>query len=127
MSITLGDVVGTAVSSILYSAITTTGDVTASATEAGIEIAGAVIEYGTEIMSGKIASNTVKAITKSYSKSAKYSISKGSLIGATCLSLIAYTGTSLTTTAVVYTGRIISTQLYSLYRNNKPDIEMKEI
>ena len=63
MSSTIGDVVGTAVSSILYSAITTTGDVTASATEAGIEIAGAVIEYGTEIMSGKIASNTVKAIT----------------------------------------------------------------
>lgn len=123
----IGDAVGTAVSSMVYSAITSTGDATASATEAGIEIAGAVIEYGAELMSGTVASNIVKAATKTYSKTAKYSISKGSLISATCLSLIAYTGTALTTTAVVYTGRIISTQFYSFYRNNKPDVEMKEL
>jgi hypothetical protein len=103
----MGEVIGDTVSSIVYAAVAATGDTIGFATETGIDLAGAVIGLGAGLVAGPIGSTAVNAIAKSYSVSAKYGIMKGAYIGASCLSAIAYTGTSLTTSAVIYSGRMI--------------------
>ena len=50
------DVISTSVSSIVYSAITTTGDATASVTRSGIELVGSIIGYGTDLVAGLLRS-----------------------------------------------------------------------
>ena len=122
---TTGDMIGTTVSSMVYSALTTTGDVTATATQTGMDIAGQIIGYGTEMMAGPIAGNTVRAIASAYGSATKHAITKSSRIGAISLSILAYTGAALTTTALIRSGNAIST-LYYMY--NKPgDIELKQM
>lgn len=111
-----GNNVGTTVSSIVYSVITTTGDVTASATQTGIEIAGNILGYGTEIVAGSIAGATVRCAANSYSSASKYVIMKSSRIGAISLSILAYTGAALTTSAVIHSGNAIHS-LYNLYNS----------
>lgn len=62
-----GTVIGATVSALIYSAISTTGDLTASATSTGIDIAGTVLGYGTELVAGSIAAGTVRGMAKTYS------------------------------------------------------------
>jgi len=116
---------GTAVSSIVYSAITTTGDITASTTQSGIELAGNIIGYGTELVAGPIAGASVRCVVNSYGAVTKHTISKSSRIGAIGLSLIAYTGVALTTTAVIHGGNIISKSYNYFFKSTPKPVEMK--
>ena len=122
-----GNVMGTTVSSIVYSAVTTTGDVTASATRSGIELAGNIIGYGTDMVAGKIAGATVRCVANSYGDATKYTIAKTSRIGAIGLSLIAYTGTAITTTAIIHGTNIIRNSLCYFFKSEPKSIEMKEL
>jgi len=111
---------GETVSYMVYSAITSTGDVTASATQSGIELAGILIGYGTELIAGPIAGATVRCAANSYSCITKHAISKSSRIGAIGASLLAYTGVALTTTAMYHGGNAIihgSNSLYKFYQS----------
>lgn len=119
---------GETVSSMVYSAITATGDVTASATQSGIELAGILIGYGTELIAGPMAGATVRCAANSYSCITKHAISKGSRIGAIGASLLAYTGVALTTTAMYHGGNAIVQGSNSLYKFYQPtSIELKTL
>jgi hypothetical protein len=109
-------IISNTVSSIVYSAITTTGDVTASATKSGIELAGSIIGYGTELVAGSIAGTTVRCVANSYGAVTKHTIAKSSRIGAIGISLIVYTGTVLTTTAVIRGGNIINDSFHYFFK-----------
>ena len=119
--------VGTTVSSILYSAITATGDITASATQTGIELAGNIIGYGTDLVAGPIAGASVRCVANSYGTVTKHTISKSSRIGAVGLSLITYTGVALTTTAVIHGGNIISKSYNYFFKSTPKPVEMKRM
>ena len=119
--------VGTTVSSILYSAITATGDITASATQTGIELAGNIIGYGTDLVAGPIAGASVRCVANSYGTVTKHTISKSSRIGAVGLSLITYTGVALTTTAVIHGGNIISKSYHYFFKSTPKPVEMKRM
>jgi len=121
------DVISTSVSSIVYSAITTTGDATASVTRSGIELVGSIIGYGTDLVAGPIAGATVRCVANSYGAVTKHTISKTSRIGAIGLSLIAYTGTALTTTAVIHSGNILNNSYKYLFTSKPTWVEMKEM
>lgn len=120
-------IVSTTVSSILYSAITTTGDITASATQIGIELAGNIIGYGTDFVAGPIAGASVRCVANSYGAVTKHTISKSSRIGAVGLSLITYTGVALTTTAVIHGGNIIGKSYNYFFKSTPKPVEMNVI
>ena len=105
---TTSNTISTTVSEIVYSTITTTGDIAASATKTGIDIAGTILGYGTELFAGPITAATVKCTINSCGSITKHSISKSSRIGALGISLIAYTGTALTTAAIIHGSNILS-------------------
>ena len=119
--------ISTTVSSIVYSAVTTTGDTTALVTRSGIELVGTIIGYGTDLVAGPIAGATVRCVANSYGAVTKHTIEKSSRIGAIGLSLIAYTGTALTTTAVIHSGNILNSSYRYFFKSNPTWVEMKEM
>lgn len=111
-----GDMVASAISHIVYSAVTVTGDVTASATKTGMDLAGSIIGYGTELIAGPVAGATVRCVANTYSSATKHTIAKGSRIGAIGISLLVYTGTALTTSVVIHGGNMIG-QSYNYFKS----------
>ena len=121
----MGNVVASAISEIVYSAITTTGDATASATKTGMDIAGNIIGYGTELIAGPVAGATVRCVANTYSSATKYTIAKSSRIGAIGISFVVYTGAALTTSAVIHGSNIVS-HSYNYFQHAPADIPLKE-
>jgi hypothetical protein len=111
--------IGTTVTAVVYSVITTTGELTASATSTGIDLTGTVLGYGTELVAGSIAGNTVRGIAKTYSILAKPAITNSSRIGALGISVIAGTGATLATAALVNGSKLVGSYLYSYYKEYK--------
>jgi hypothetical protein len=110
--------IGATVTAIVYSAITTTGDIAASATGSGIELTGNVLGYGTELVAGSMAGNTIRTIAKTYSAAAKPAILTTSRFSALGLSLLAGTGAAITTNALEKVGSC----LYSYYKDYKQHV-----
>ena len=118
------NIVGITISSFIYSTITTTGDITASATKTGIDIAGNILGYGTDLVAGPIAGSTVRCLANSYGSVTKHTISKSSRIGAIGISLIAYTGSALTTTAIIHGSNILANSYNYFFTPAPISVEM---
>jgi hypothetical protein len=114
-----GAVVGATVSALVYTALTTGGELAASATGTSIELAGAAIGYGADLMVGPAAGTTVRTLANGYSAVARPAISSTSKIGAAGISVLAGAGAALTTNALVYGGKKVGSYLYSRIEDYK--------
>lgn len=117
-----GTFVGATVSAIVFTTLTTTGEIAAAATGTGIELTGNILAYGTELTVGTLAANTVRSMTRTYSAIARPTISNTSRLGALGLSIIAGTGAAFTTSVVIYGGKQFGSYLYSCYEDYKQKI-----
>jgi hypothetical protein len=118
--------IGTTVTALVYSVISATGEISASATSSGIEMAGSVLGYGTELIAGSIAGNTIRGLSKTYSILSKPAISNASRIGALGISAAAGTGAVLATTVIVNGSKYIGSYLYSYYKDYKQKTESQD-
>jgi hypothetical protein len=114
-----GNFLGATVSNLLYHTLATSGDIVAQTTESSIEFTGNMIGLGTDMIVGPIAGNAVRALARTYGAVAKPAISTTSKLGAAGISFLAGTGTAITTTALVYGGRKISSYVYGHYMKYK--------
>jgi hypothetical protein len=114
--------VGATVTAIVYTTITTTGDIAASATGSGIELTGNVLGYGTDLLVGPLAGNTVRTMARSYSAIARPAITATSRFSALGISFLAGSGAAITTNAIWYGGEKIGSYLYSYYKDYKQKI-----
>lgn len=118
-------IVGATVSAIVFTTLSTTGEIAAAVTGTGIELSGNVLAYGTEIIGGSLAANSVRTMAKTYGALAKPAISNSSRIGALGISVLAGTGAAFTTSALVYGGKQIGSYLYSYYEEYKQNVVNK--
>jgi len=117
-----GSFVGSAVSNVIYTALATSGEVAAQATESGIEFTGNMIGLGTDAFIGPIAGNAVRAFARTYGAVVRPAITTSSKLGAAGISFVAGTGAALTATAVVYGGRKLGSYFRSTYVNYKKSV-----
>jgi hypothetical protein len=120
-----GTIVGATVSAIVFTTLTTTGEIAAAVTGTGIELTGNVLAYGTELTVGSLAANTVKTLSRTYSAVARPTISNTSRLGALGLSVIAGAGAAFTTSVLIYGGKQAGSYLYSFYEDYKQKIANK--
>ena len=114
--------IGATVTAIVYTTITTTGDIAASATGTGIELTGNILGYGTELLAGSVAGNTVRCMARTYSAVARPAITATSRFSALGISVLAGSGAALTTNAIWYGGERLGSYLYSYYKDYKQNI-----
>jgi len=117
-----GTFVGATVSAIVFTTLTTTGEIAAAATSTGIELTGNILAYGTEIAIGSLAANTVRNMARTYSAVARPTISNSSRLGALGLSVITGACAAFTTSAVIYGGKQVGSYLYSCYEDYKQKV-----
>jgi len=117
-----GQFVGSTVSNLLYTAIATSGEVAANATESSIEFTGNMIGLGTDWLVGPLAGNAVRAVARGYGAVARPAISTSAKLGAAGLSVVAGTGVAYTATALLYGGRKLSSYLQAYYVNYKKGV-----
>ncbi len=117
-----GTIIGATVSAIVFTTITTTGEIAAAVTGTGIELTGNVLAYGTELTVGSLAADTVKTLSRTYSAVARPTISNTSRLGALGLSVIAGAGAAFTTSVLIYSGKKAGSYLYSYYEDYKQKI-----
>ena len=117
-----GTIVGATVSAIVYTTLTTTGEIAANATGAGIELASNAIAFGTEYVAGSIAAETIRSFGKTYGAVAKPAIINTSRLGALGLSFLAGTGAAVTTSALIYGG-----QCAGLYLNSCIELAQQKL
>lgn len=120
-----GTFIGAAVSAIVFTTLTTTGELAAAATSSGIELTGNVLAYGTEIVAGSLAANTVKTLAKTYSAVAKPAISNTTRLGALGISFLAGAGAAVATSAAIYGGKQVGSYLYSCVEEYKQKVATK--
>lgn len=120
-----GTLIGATVSAIVYTTLSTTGDIAAVATSTGIELTGNVLAYGTELMIGSIPAATVRTAANTYGTLAKPAITTASRLGALGISVVAGTGAALATNAIVYGGKYASSYLYSCIEDYRQKIAKK--
>jgi hypothetical protein len=114
---TYGTLIGATVTAVVYTTLATTGEIAAAATETGIELTGNILAFGTELVAGSIAGNTIRTASKTYGTISRPIISNSSRIGAMGLSVLAGGLAAVTTTALVNSGAY----LYSYYKEYKQD------
>lgn len=117
-----GTFVGATVSAIVFTTLTTTGEIAAAATGTGIELTGNVLAYGTELAVGSLAANTIRNMARTYSAVARPTISNSSRLGALGLSVIAGASAAFTTSAIIYGGKQVGSYLYSCYEDYKQKV-----
>lgn len=106
---TTGTIVGATVSALVYSAIQTTGELTASATSTGINLTGEMIALGADYIAGSMAGNTVRAFTHTAGALTGPAIKTTSQTAALGFSVLAGTMSALTTSLIIYgTKEIVS-------------------
>lgn len=120
-----GALVGATVSAILYTTLSTTGEIAAAATGTGIELGGNIIAYGTELTIGSIPAHTVRMAAKTYGALARPTISNTSRIGAMGISVLAGTSAAFTTSALIYGGKQLGSYLYSYIEEYKQKVAQK--
>ena len=99
---TAGSIVGASVSAIVYSSIVTSGEITGSLVQTGINLGGSILGYGTELVAGTLAGNSVRGIAAVSGAIAGPTISSSSRTVAAGLSLIAGTVSAIATSAFLY-------------------------
>jgi hypothetical protein len=120
-----GAVVGATVSALVYTALSTGGEIAATTAGTGIELAGAAIGYGADLAVGSAAGSTVRALANGYSAVVRPAISSTSKLGAAGLSVLAGAGAALTTNALVYGGKKVGSYLYSRVEDYKYRVATK--
>ena len=120
-----GALVGATVSAIVFTTLSTTGEIVASATGTGIELGGNLIAYGTELAIGSIPAHTVRMAAKTYGALARPTISNTSRLGALGISVVAGAGAALTTSAVIYGTKQFGSYLYSCIEDYKNKVALK--
>lgn len=114
-----GAIIGATVSAVVFTTLSTTGEVAAVATGKGIELGGSLLAYGTELAFGSIPAHTVRIASKTYSAIAKPAISNTSRLGALGISVLAGAGAAFTTSAIIYGGKLAGSYLYSYIEDYK--------
>lgn len=117
-----GTIVGATVSAIVFTTLTTTGEIAAAVTGTSIELTGNVLAYGTELTVGSFAADTIKSLSRTYSAVARPTISNTSRLGALGLSVIAGAGAAFTTSVLIYGGKQTGSYLYSFYEDYKQKV-----
>jgi hypothetical protein len=120
-----GTLIGATVSAIVYTTLSTTGEIVAVATGTSIELSGNILAYGTELTFGSLPAETIRMAAKTYGALARPAISNSSRLGALGISVIAGTGAALTTSALIYGGKQTHAFLYSCIENYKQTIPLK--
>lgn len=120
-----GTLVGATVSAIVYTTLSTTGEIAAVATGTTIELSGNILAYGAEFTLGSIPAQTIRVAAKTYGALARPAISNSSRLGALGISVIAGTGAALTTSALIYGGKQTHAFLYSCIENYKQTVPLK--
>jgi hypothetical protein len=120
-----GTFVGATVSAIVYTTLSTTGEIAAAATGSGIEIGGNILAYGTELAIGSIPAHTVRMAAKTYGAVARPAISNTSRLGALGISVLAGAGAAFTTSAVIYGSKRAVNYLYSCIEDYKLKVAQK--
>jgi hypothetical protein len=117
-----GTFVGATVSAIVFTTLTTTGEIAATATGTGIELSGNLLAYGTELAVGSFAANTVRSMARTYSAVAQPTIRNTSRLGALGISVLAGTSAAFTTSAILYGSKKVGSYLYSCYEDYKQKV-----
>jgi hypothetical protein len=120
-----GTFVGATVSAIVYTTLSTSGEIAAAATGSGIELGGNLLAYGAELAVGSIPAHTIRMAAKTYGAVLRPAISNTSRLGALGISLLAGAGAALTTSAVIYGGKRTGEYLYSFIEDYKQKVAMK--
>jgi hypothetical protein len=117
-----GTFVGATVSAIVFTTITTTGEIAAASIGTGIDLTGNILAYGTELTVGSFAATTIRNMTRTYSAIARPTISNTSRISALGISVVAGAGAALTTSILIYGGKQFGSYLYSCYEEYKQKV-----
>ncbi len=120
-----GGIIGATVSALVYSAITTTGDIAASVTSSGISLTGEAIALGTEYIAGTMAGNSVRVATRTTSAIAGPTISTSSRTVAAGVALISGAVAAVTTSLVIYGAHQAGSYLYSCTEKYKQKVAEK--
>jgi hypothetical protein len=116
-----GTLLGATVGAAVYTAITTTGEIAGIAASSGIELGGNILGYGTELVAGSLAGETVRTLSRTYSAAARPAIRNTSRLGALGVSVAAGAVVAITASAVIYGGKKAGSYMYSYiedYRKN---------
>jgi hypothetical protein len=117
-----GTFVGATVSAIVFTTITTTGEIAAAGIGTGIDLTGNILAYGTELTVGSFAATTIRNMTRTYSAIAKPTISNTSRISALGISVVVGASAALTTSILIYSGKQFGSYLYSCYEEYKQKV-----
>ncbi len=120
-----GTFVGATVSAIVYTTLSTTGEIAAAATGTGIELGGNILAYRTELAIGSLPAHTVRMAAKTYGAVARPAISNTSRLGALGISVLAGAGAAFTTSAVIYGSKKAMDYLYSCIEDYKQKVAYK--
>lgn len=120
-----GTFVGAAVSAIVYTTLSTTGEIAAAGVGTGIELSGNILAYGTELAIGSIPAHTLRMAAKTYGAVARPAISNTSRLGALGISVLAGAGAALTTSAMIYGSKRAMDYLYSCIEDYKQKVAYK--
>lgn len=120
-----GALVGATVSALVYTTLSTAGDILAVATGTGIELTGNLVAYGAELAIGSIPAHTVRIAAKTYGALARPAISNTSRLGAMGISVLVGAGAAFTTSAVIYGGKQCSSYVCSYIKDYKQCIAQK--
>ena len=106
-----GTIIGATVSAIVYSAISTTGDVTASITRTGIGVTGEIVAKGVEYVVGPIVGDTIRVFSTATGAVVEPTIKTTSRTTAAGLSILAGASAALTTSIAIYGAKELFTYL----------------
>lgn len=120
-----GGIIGATVSALVYSAITTTGDIAASITSSGISLTGEAIALGTEYIAGTMAGNSVRIATRTSSSIAGPTISSSTRTAAAGIALISGAVAAVGTSLVIYSAHQAGSYLYSCTEKYKQKVAEK--
>jgi len=62
------NIIGATVSAVVYTALTTTGEMVALGTGTGIEYTGRILGYGTDVIAGQMMGDAVRTLATTYSE-----------------------------------------------------------
>ncbi len=122
---TAGSIVGASVSAIVYSSIVTSGDITGSLIQTGINLGGSILGYGTELLVGSIAGNSVRGIAAASGAIAGPTISSSTRTIAVGLSVIAGAISAITTSTFLYGAKEAGYYIYTKIEDYKHQVAEK--
>jgi len=116
------NIIGATVSAVVYTALTTTGEMVALGTGTGIEYTGRILGYGTDVIAGQMMGDAVRTLATTYSEYTMPTIRNTSRMSALGISVLAGATTAFTTNAVIYGTKCIGTYLYNFAKSYERNV-----